>query len=143
MELPDPLDPHEDDPSVALLLDGVTSASRREDAHTLIRVMGRATGQPPRLWRPSIIGFGSYHYVYPSGREGDAPVVGFAPRTAATTVYLMDGAEAHADLLARLGPHRTGRGCVYLKRLADVDVAVLEEIVRRSYVATVAGGTTA
>ena len=87
----------------------------------------------------TIVGFGSYHYKYESGREGDAPPAGFAARKSATTVYLLDGVAAHPDLLGRLGPHTTGVGCLYIKRLEDVDVDVLESVVARSYEALTSG----
>ena len=120
-------------------LERVTPAVRRRDAETLLDLMRRATGQEPVL-RGSIVGFGSYHYEYASGREGDAPAASFAARKAATTVYLVDGVGAHESDLARLGPHTTGVGCLYLKDLEQVDLTVLEEIVRRSW-ATVTDGT--
>ena len=85
------------------------------------------------MWGSSIVGFGTYHYRYPSGREGDAPAAGFSPRKVATTVYLADGVGRHVPLLRRLGPHKTGVGCVYLKDLSDLDLVVLEELIRRSY----------
>jgi hypothetical protein len=98
--------------------------------------MRRVPGHPPTMWGPSIIGFGSYHYVYESGREGDAAAVGFSPRKASTTVYLADGFDGYADELARLGPHTLGKSCLYLKDLSKVDLGVLEEMVRRSYAVT-------
>jgi hypothetical protein len=116
----------------------VSPAVRQRDAGTLISLMRRVTGQEPVLWG-SIIGFGRYHYAYDSGREGDAGAAGFAPRKAATVVYLPDGTRAHADALAHLGPHTTGLVCLYLKNLDDVDLAVLEEIVRTSYAAVTSG----
>lgn len=100
--------------------------------------MGRATGEQPRLWG-TIVGFGQYHYRYASGREGDAAAAGFAARKAATTVYVLDGVDAHRDLLERLGPHTTGVGCIYIKDLETIDLEVLEEIVRRSYQRLTAG----
>ena len=90
------------------------------------------------MWK-GIVGFGAYHYKYASGREGDAPAAGFAARKAATTVYILDGVDAHAELLDRLGPHTTGVGCVYVKRLDDVDVDALESLVARSYAALTEG----
>ncbi|PUB25571.1 uncharacterized protein DUF1801 [Promicromonospora sp. AC04] len=114
-------------------LDAVTPAVRRRDAQTLRELMERVTGEAPRMFGTSVIGFGEYHYEYPSGHSGHAAAAGFAPRKAASTVYLPDGVGAHADLLARLGPHTTGVGCLYLKDLDQVDLAVLEEIVRRSW----------
>ena len=117
----------------------VADERRRHDAEVLLELMRRATGEDAAMWGSSIVGFGSYHYVYPSGREGDAMVVGFSPRKAATTVYLAGGFEGHAELLARLGRHSTGKACLYLKRVEDVDLAVLAELVRRSYASTTSG----
>ena len=129
--------PHDGD--VAAFVAAIAHPVRRRDAETLLALMGRVTGQPPVLWGPSIIGFGQYHYQYPSGRQGDAGAAGFSPRKAASTIYLPDGVGAHADLLARLGPHTTGLVCLYIKDLAAVDLAVLEEVVSRSYAAVTAG----
>lgn len=110
----------------------VAPAKRRRDAETLIPLMQNATGEDPVLGG-SIIGFGSYHYRYASGREGDSIAAGFAPRKVATTIYLMDGVAAHADDLTRLGPHTTGVGCLYVKDLEECDLDVLRTIVARSY----------
>ncbi len=126
------------DPDVAAFLEGVTPAKRRRDAETLIDLMGRVTGEPARL-HGTIIGFGSYHYRYASGREGDAPAAAFAPRKAATTVYVSDGAGAHAELLERLGPHTSSVGCIYIKDLETVDLDVLAEIVSRSHASLTSG----
>ncbi|MFI6425963.1 DUF1801 domain-containing protein [Promicromonospora sp. NPDC050880] len=115
-------------------------AVRRRDAHTLLELMRRVTGQEPRMFGTSMVGFGQYRYEYASGRSGQAPAASFAPRKAATTVYLPDGVGAHEELLARLGPHTTGVGCLYVKDLEQVDLGVLEEIVRRSW-STVTAGT--
>jgi hypothetical protein len=101
--------------------------------------MARVTGEVPHMFGTSVIGFGEYHYEYAGGHSGHAPAAGFAPRKAASTVYLPDGVGAHAELLARLGPHTTGVGCLYLKDLDRVDLAVLEEIVRRSWATVTAG----
>ena len=127
------------DEDPAAYVDAVPSAVRRRDAKTLRDLMERVTGASPRMFGTSIVGFGEYRYEYPSGRSGHAPAAGFAPRKAATTVYLADGVGAHEELLAGLGPHTTGIGCLYLKDLEQVDLAVLEEIVRRSW-ATVTDG---
>ncbi|MFE5291331.1 DUF1801 domain-containing protein [Isoptericola sp. NPDC056618] len=118
----------------------VARPARRRDAEALLALMGRATGQPPRMFGTSIVGFGEYRYAYASGRTGHAAAAGFSPRAAASVVYLSDGVEAHADALARLGPHTTGVGCLYLKDLTQVDLGVLEEIVAASY-ATLTAGT--
>lgn len=113
-------------------LAGVTPAKRRADAERLIPLFTRVTGQPAEMWG-TIVGFGQYHYKYASGHEGDAPAAGFAARKAATTVYVYDGVDAHRENLARLGPHTTGVGCIYLKDLGAVDLDVLEQIVAASY----------
>ena len=125
---------------VDAFLAGVQPEARRRDALALRTLMERVTGQPARLWGPSIVGFGRYHYRYPSGREGEMAAASFSPRAARTTVYFVDGFEAYADELARLGPHTLGASCLYLKRLDDVDLEVLGAMVRRSY-ATVTAGT--
>jgi hypothetical protein len=124
--------------SVDEFLAVVPNATRRADAEVLARLMADVTGQPPAMWGTSIIGFGRYHYRYATGREGDSPVVGFSPRKAQLVLYLTDGFEEYGELLGRLGKHSTGKSCLYVKRLADVDLAVLEELVRRS-VAEVSG----
>ena len=129
----------EPDGEVAAYIERVAPAKRRRDARTMAALMARVTGQAPHLWG-SIIGFGSYHYRYASGREGDAPAASFAPRKAALSVYVMDGVDAYADLLAGLGPHRTGVACLYLTDLEQNDLRALEEIVARSY-ATLTAGT--
>jgi hypothetical protein len=121
------------DKHVQAHLDAVPAETRRRDARTLVELMERVTGLEPQMWGPSIVGFGSYHYRYPSGRQGDAPAAGFAARKAASTIYLPDGVGAHAGLLAELGPHTTGVGCLYVKDLAAVDLEVLETIVARSF----------
>jgi hypothetical protein len=118
--------------ALARFLAAVTPAKRRRDAHTMLALMERVTGVEPVLWGTAI-GFGSYHYRYESGREGDAAAAAFAPRKAATVVYLMDGVGAHEHDLGGLGPHTTGVGCLYLKDLEQVDLEVLERIVATSW----------
>jgi hypothetical protein len=113
-------------------LDGVTPEKRRRDAGKLLELMARVTGEPPQLWG-SIIGFGQYHYKYQSGREGDVAAAGFAPRKAATTIYLVDGVGRYEQQLQRLGPHTTGVGCLYVKDLDKIDLSVLENIIAESY----------
>ncbi len=107
--------------------------STAADSATLIDMMERVSGQEPRLWNVGTIGFGTYHYKYDSGREGDGHTLGFYPRKGKITVYLMDGTARHDELLGRLGPHSTTGYCIYLKRLSDVDLSVLEQIVQKSY----------
>jgi hypothetical protein len=117
------------DLSVPEFLDGIADVARRADARALIKLMQGATGEKPKMWGGSIIGFGSYHYTYDSGREGDMPVVGFSPRKAATVIYGLR-ADGDADsMLAKLGKHTTGKGCVYVKKLSDVDAEVLRKMV--------------
>lgn len=116
--------------SVSAFLDQLTDETRRADARKLVRLMQEATGEKPKMWGPSIIGFGSYHYKYDSGREGDMPLVGFSPRKAATVLYVSTG-ESQA-LLDKLGKYTSGKSCLYIKRLADVDQAVLEALVGKA-----------
>jgi hypothetical protein len=121
------------DGDVAAYLASIEDARRREDATAVCALMAEATGQPPVMWGSAIVGFGQRHLAYDSGRELDFLVVGFSPRKAATTLYLAGALEDYADELGRLGTHTTGKGCVYVKRLADVDTDVLRELVARSY----------
>ncbi|WP_312181849.1 DUF1801 domain-containing protein [Arthrobacter sp.] len=118
---------------VGAFVEAVVPAVRRRDAETLLGLMQQVTGEEPAMWGPSIIGFGTYHYKYASGREGDAPAAGFSPRKPASTIYLADGTGAYTEQLARLGEHTTSVSCLYLKNLEKVDLGVLEEIVRDSY----------
>ncbi len=104
-----------------------------DDAETLVAMMRRISGQEPTLWNVGTIGFGTYHYAYDSGREGDAHTIGFYPRKGKLTIYLMDGTARHSDLLQTLGRHSTTGYCLYIRRLADVDLEVLEQIARNSY----------
>ena len=127
------------DAEVRAFVDAVPGATRRRDAETLLELFGRITGEPPRMWYSTIIGFGSYHYRYESGREGDAGAAGFSPRKESSTIYLPDGVGAHAEALAKLGPHKTGLVCLYITNLDKVDLAVLEDIVTSSYLAVSAG----
>lgn len=117
---------------VEVFIAGIPNPTRQRDARTLLEIMMRVTGEQAELIGTGI-GFGSYHYRYASGREGDAPAAGFAPRTAATTVYLMDGVGAHRERLERLGPHRAATGCIYLTNLERNDLGVLEQIIAESY----------
>jgi hypothetical protein len=122
----------EENLSVRTYLEEVTPEKRRRDAETLLELMTRVTGESPRLWS-SVIGFGQYHYKYASGREGDAPAVGFAPRRAATSIYLPDGVGRYDERLKQLGVHRTGVGCLYITDLDKIDLTVLETIIAESY----------
>lgn len=113
---------------VESLLAGVTPPEPQADARALAALMARVTGVAPDRWG-TMIGFGRYHYRYESGREGDAMRIGFAPRKAELVLYVMGGFPGHEDLLARLGRHRAGKSCLYLKRLGDADPAVLEALI--------------
>ena len=118
--------------SVEAFLDGVTPDARSEDGRALCELMERVSGCPPVMWGPTIIGFGQYRYRTEAGREGDLMRVGFSPRKPATVLYIHAGSPWHAALMARLGKHSTGKSCTYVKRLADLDLDVLEEMVRAS-----------
>jgi hypothetical protein len=111
-------------------LRGVADEQRRADCLTVLGMMERATGVKARMWGAGIVGFGKYAYRYASGQSGEWPVVGFAPRKNDLTIYLMPGFEGQEALLAKLGKHKTGKSCLYLKRLSDVDPAVLGELIR-------------
>lgn len=117
----------------------VTPAGRRRDAEALVDVMREVTGLEPRMFGPSIVGFGEYAYQYESGRRGVAPAAGFSPRKAATVIYLPDGVGAHAAALAALGPHTTGTGCLNIKDLTKLDLGVLRGILRASFKTLTAG----
>ena len=118
--------------SVEAFLGSVENERRREDAFTVLELMKRVTGEEPVMWGPSMVGFGGYHYKYESGREGDWFVAGFSPRARALTLYIMSGFSKHDELMAKLGKHKTGKGCLYINKLDDVDMEVLEELIRRS-----------
>jgi len=118
--------------SVTAYIDALTDPTRRSDAKELVQLMQQASGEKPRLWGPSIVGFGSYHYRYDSGREGDMPLISFSPRKAAMVLYSMLGHREAKTLLAKLGRHTTGKGCLYIKKLADVDRTVLETLIQNA-----------
>jgi hypothetical protein len=121
------------DQSVLDFLHSVDHKTRREDAIALLDIMAEITGESAVLWGSSIVGFGSYHYKYESGREGDMPLVGFSPRKQSMTLYIMPGFDEYDDLLAELGKHKIGKSCLYVNKLADVDEGVLRRLIARSY----------
>src|SRR5271166_3097781 len=121
--------------SVGAFIDAITDPTRRSDAKALVKLMQDAAGEKPKMWGPSIIGFGSCHYRYDSGREVDSPLIGFSPRKAATVLYITAGLNDFGALLAKLGKHTTGKGCLYIKRLAEVDQEVLKALVVKSVAA--------
>lgn len=117
--------------SVADFIAAVPDPARRADAEAVCVLLEQSTGLTPVMWGPSIVGFGAYHYRYESGRQGDAPLVGFSPRKT-NLIFYMGLGDDRADFLARLGKHKTGSGCVYVNRLADVDAGVISEMARAS-----------
>lgn len=118
--------------SVRAFLAAVPNAKRREDSLVVAAMMEKATGAPPRMWGPSIVGFGSYHYTYASGREGDAPLTGFSPRKEALTLYILGGFDTYDELVRQLGRCRTGKACLYIKSLDDVNLKVLRRLITAS-----------
>jgi hypothetical protein len=118
--------------SVSAFLDAVKDDTRRADCKTVAKLMQKITGEKPKLWGSSIVGFGTYRYVYASGRTGDWPITGFSPRAQALTLYIMSGFEGEPALMKKLGKYKTGKSCLYVKSLADIDLGVLEELVKRS-----------
>lgn len=115
--------------SVGAFLGGIENPERRRDCRTVLQILKAATKAQPTMWGAGIVGFGTYRYKYASGREGDWFQAGFSPRKDSLTLYLMSGLQGQEALLKRLGRHKTGKGCLYIKRLADVDVAVLKKLV--------------
>jgi hypothetical protein len=118
--------------SVQKFIKKVPDQTKRRDCLTLVELMQKVTGEEARMWGTSIVGFGSYHYKYDSGREGDMPLVGFSPRAQNLTLYLGLGAGGYDALLKKLGKHTTGKGCLYLRRLEDVDMPTLKKIVQQA-----------
>ena len=115
--------------SVTAFIKAVPNETKRNDSFRIIELMQSLTGYEPRMWGPTIVGFGSYHYKYESGREGDMPLTGFSPRANAITFYFCTDFDKREELLQKLGKHTTGAGCVYIKKLEDVDIAVLKKII--------------
>ena len=115
---------------VETFLARVASDEQRRDSQTLIELMQAVVGEEPKMWGPSIVGFGSYHYVYESGREGDTPLAGFSPRQGSLSLYITCCIEQYGELLERLGPHKTGKGCLYVKRLSDIHLPTLKKLVQ-------------
>ncbi|MGV8912390.1 MAG: DUF1801 domain-containing protein [Rhodoglobus sp.] len=119
--------------SVAEFISAVEPDRRQQEANMLLEIFGRASGQDAVMWGPSIVGFGSSHYRYATGREGDTATIGFSPRKAKISFYTARNFREFPELLSRLGAHEMAVGCLYVKKLTDVDLAVLEELLRRSY----------
>jgi len=119
--------------SVSQFLNAVKDPQKRKDCKTILGLMKNITGEKPVMWGPGIVGFGSYHYKYKSGREGDWPLTGFSPRAQNLTIYIMPGFSSYTDLLKKLGRHKTGVSCLYIKRLDEVRLPVLRTLIRESY----------
>lgn len=117
---------------VETFLNNVPDEKKRQDSFTVLELMKQVTGKKPEMWGDSIVGFGSYHYKYASGREGDWFVTGFSPRKQNLTLYIMPGFDKYDTLLSKLGKHSTGKSCLYIKKIEDVDVDVLKELVKQS-----------
>jgi Domain of unknown function (DU1801) len=120
------------DNSVIEFIESVDNPKKREDAYKLLDIFTETTGFEAKMWGPSIIGFGSYHYKYKTGHEGDAPLVGFSPRKAKTSLYFAPGDPNRDELLSKFGKHTTGAACVYINKIADIDVEVLKELIKQS-----------
>jgi hypothetical protein len=115
--------------SVEAFLNQVSDEETREDCFAIIKLMTKVTGQPPKMWGPSIVGFGKYHYKYESGHEGEICLVGFSPRKQSLSLYVLAGFPGRDDLLKKLGKHKAGKGCLYIKKLEDIDLGVLENLI--------------
>lgn len=122
----------ETEESVEDFIDTLDDEQKRDDCRKIVALMSKATKSEPKMWGASIVGFGEYHYKYESGREGDWFVTGFSPRKQNLTLYVMDGFPKYEELLSKLGKYKTGKSCLYFKKLSDVDFAVLEELVNES-----------
>lgn len=121
--------------SVKAFLDAVENDRRREDAKAVLALMKEVTGETPRMWGDAIVGFGDFRYVYETGREGDWFLTGFSPRKQSLTLYIMSGFAAYDDLLGKLGKHKTGKSCLYVNKLDDIDLTVLRRLVKQSVAA--------
>ncbi len=122
----------ENDASVKEFLNSVTDEKKRQDSFTIMNLMQEVTGEEPRMWGDSIVGFGHYHYKYASGREGDWFLTGFSPRKQSLTLYIMSGFDKYDALMSKLGKFKTGKSCLYVKKMEDVDETVLRELVKQS-----------
>lgn len=118
--------------SVKDFLNQITDEERRKDCFTVAKLMEEITGEKPKMWGPSIVGFGKYHYKYASGQEGDWPIAAFSPRKRDLTLYLMPGFAEHAELMKKLGKHSTGKSCLYIKRLSDIHMPTLKKLIKDS-----------
>ena len=120
------------DADVIEFLNSVENEQRRNDAFEALALMQEVMGEEPKMWGPSIVGFGTYSYKYASGREGEWMLTGFSPRKTSLTLYIMAGFEQYDDLMSKLGKHKTGKSCLYVKKMSDIDTDVLKQLVRQS-----------
>jgi hypothetical protein len=120
------------DKSVEKFLDALDNEQKRDDAYAILDMMAQASKEEAKMWGPSIIGFGRYHYKYDSGHEGDMPLIGFSPRKPAHTLYILNDFPEYDELMQKLGKYKTSKACLYIKKLADVDVKVLKELIKLS-----------
>lgn len=118
---------------VQTFLDALEDETQRHDSEELVALMSTISGKPPVMWGPAIIGFGSYHYRYESGREGDMPQIGFSPRKGKLSLYITNDPDRYTPILGRLGKHNVAKACIYINKLADVDPAVLKELIEATY----------
>jgi len=118
--------------SVAAFLKTITDEKKRKDFSVIISLITEHTGLEPKMWGTSIVGFGSYHYIYESGREGDAPLTGIAPRTNAIVIYLTASFDKREELLSKFGKYKSSKGCIYIQKLEDIDTAILIKMIKNS-----------
>ena len=118
--------------SVEKFLNSIKDEQKRQDSFKILEMMKKITKEDPKMWGPSIVGFGNYHYKYASGHEGDMCIAGFSPRKEALTIYILPGFEKYDSLMKKLGKYKTGKSCLYIKKLADVDIKVLKELISES-----------
>ena len=123
----------QNDQSVTDFLKAVPDERRRDDSFVILDLMKEITGQEPKMWGDSIIGFGNYHYKYATGREGDWFMTGFSPRKQNLTLYIMSGFDEYDELLKKLGKYKTGKACLYINKLADVEISVIKELIQKSF----------
>ena len=123
----------QNDKSVTAFLNGIADEKKRQDSFNILELMQQVTGLEPKMWGDSIVGFGTYHYKYASGRQGDSPLTGFSPRKQNLTLYIMPGFDQYEALLQDLGKYKTGKACLYINKIADIDLQVLKELVEQSF----------
>lgn len=124
---------HQTDASVEAFMASIQPEEKQADARKVLELMQEITGHEPKMWGKSMVGFDTYSYKYASGREGSYFATGFSPRKTALTLYIMPGYQDFSDLLANLGPHKTGKCCLYIKRLSDIDLSTLKQIIQKGY----------